>query len=629
MRFRLTILLLFANIALFVSLWFLERDDSDALAPAADTVPFTVLEISGKGIDKPRVLKFENNRWRITAPINWPANLFAVNRIRNQIEFLDREASFSLSEVKQHGHTLAEYGLDDPAYTFRYGDGKKMYTLKIGKSAPVGDRIYMLDQSGDKIIVVDKEFVDSLVVDTERLRNQNVFDIPRFEVSAFSIRMPSDESANSIKGNFRRIGLVRDGSKWKFETPIVASADSNEVDAFLGEICQISAKSFPNITAAEAGFDISALPTTVTIEGTNRRQVLLIGGKTKDGTQVYARLEDNPTIFTLDASAFRNLSDIQTTLRDKSLMRFDIEKITSLDISKGGRVVRFSRLKSGVWDVTGEDSKGAVVTYKADAQALAALLLKLSKMRVRQFVSDAPGENVAPYGIVPSSLKITVTQSDQSASGLSIGKAYENGGEKLVYARLDGSDAIFGISGDIAELSDTDILRYRSKIVEFLPEKATITSIKISEKDTGIALFEMSSKNGDFPAQLAKMDERKKVAARRILDSAKIFVVKNYADYPFSDKGLTVGGKLVPWHYTMRVNYDVKGTGSSVPESKSWMFSRRIGGLTQYGSCEKSNVPFLLPEDFIDALFEFTRDSVVSGELEKTPPAAPLKKTSK
>ena len=135
MRFRLTIFLILANAALFFALWSLERDPS-AAAPAADTVPFTVLEISGRGIDKPRVLKFENNKWRITSPIDWPANLFAVNRIRNQIEFLDREASFSLSEVSKHGHGLAEYGLDDPAYTFRYGNGKKMYTLKIGKSAP-------------------------------------------------------------------------------------------------------------------------------------------------------------------------------------------------------------------------------------------------------------------------------------------------------------------------------------------------------------------------------------------------------------------------------------------------------------------------------------------------------------
>ncbi len=476
MRFRLTIFLLIANVALFWAMWSLERDPA-AAAAAPETAPFTVLEISGKGIDKPRVLKFENNKWRITAPIDWPANLFAVNRIRNQIEFLDREASFSLSEVTKHGHTLAEYGLDDPAYTFRYGNGKKMYTLKIGKSAPVGNRIYMLDEGGDRIIVVDREFVES----------------PRFEVSAFSVRLPSAESADSLKGNFRRIGLVRDGGKWKFETPIVAAADSNEVDAFLTEICQLSAKSFSNDTAAEAGFEVSALPTTITLEGTNRRQVLLIGGKTKDGSQVYARLEDNPTIFTIDASAVANLANVQTDLRDKSVMRFDLNTVKSLEISKGGKTLRFGKLKGGVWDVIGEDKNGASITSKADSAALASLLLKLSKIRVRKFVSDAPGENVAPYGFTPNSLKITATDSDGTVSALDVGGFFGSGNERLVYAKTGNSDAIFGIPRDIVKLADTDFMKFRSKIVEMLPENAVITSLKISDIAAKKTLFEISA----------------------------------------------------------------------------------------------------------------------------------------
>ena len=206
MRFRLTLFLLLVNVLLFFGIWSLERpDDSDDIRPS-DSVAFTVLQIEGKNIDKPRVLKLENNKWRIVSPIDWPANLFAVNRIKNQLEFLDKEANFSLDEVKKHGHALSEYGLEDPAYIFKYGNGKKMYSLKIGKSAPIGDRIYMLDENGGRIIVVDKEFVESLIVDIERLRQQSIFEIPRFEVSAFSIRLPVGASDASGKMNFRRVG---------------------------------------------------------------------------------------------------------------------------------------------------------------------------------------------------------------------------------------------------------------------------------------------------------------------------------------------------------------------------------------------------------------------------------------
>ena len=58
MRFRLTIFLILANAALFFALWSLERKPDASAQSVSDSVAFTVLEISGKGIDKPRILKF-------------------------------------------------------------------------------------------------------------------------------------------------------------------------------------------------------------------------------------------------------------------------------------------------------------------------------------------------------------------------------------------------------------------------------------------------------------------------------------------------------------------------------------------------------------------------------------------
>lgn len=140
MRFKFTIFLLVANIALFAAIWELERDASSGAPERRAMAPITVLEIGGKSVEKPRVLKLENNRWRIVSPIDWPANLFAVNRIINQLEFLEKETGFQAAEALKRGHGLAEYGLDDPAYVFKYGNGEKMYSLKVGKGAPRGQQ---------------------------------------------------------------------------------------------------------------------------------------------------------------------------------------------------------------------------------------------------------------------------------------------------------------------------------------------------------------------------------------------------------------------------------------------------------------------------------------------------------
>lgn len=624
MRLRLTILLIVANIALFASIWLLEREPTPTQMRSSDMVAFTTLEISGKGIDKPRILKFENNNWRIVSPIDWRANLFAVNRIRNQIEFMDKEASFPLSELKTRGYKLSEYGLDDPAYTIKYGNGKRMYTLKIGKSTSVGNRIYLLDEENEKIVVVDKEFVDGLVVDTERLRNQNVFDIPRFEVSAFSIRLPSKESNDSIKGNFRRIGLVRDGASWKFETPIVVPADSNEVDDFLGGVCQLSAKSFPNTTSVDTGFEVSALPTTLTVEGTNRRQVLLLGGKTKDGKQVYARLEDNPTIFTLDASIVELLSKVQTSLRDKSLVHIDVSKVVSMSISKDGKTLKFGKLKSGIWDVLQEKEKDSSKAYSADASKINRILLALSSARIRAFVSDAPGGDVAQYGISENSLRLSVLNSNQSTVSVTIGKEFSSNGERLVYARIGNTDSIVGISDELVSMLGTNLGDYRSRVLESLPDKSVLTSLVLTDLKSGKVLMSVESKSGVF--DVAKFDVRERVAVQKLIEYVKNFVVRSYLSGGFDEKGAFAVGRFNPWIYELKAKYEVRGTDSTVSESRSWLLTKRIGGMTQYGGSKDVDSTFLLESVMIDSIFEFTQKEIESSELKKPSVVAPKQK---
>lgn len=211
MRFKLTILLLAANVAMLLSIWILERAPAPQAAASENFVDLTHLEITGKSLDKPRVLKLENNRWRIVSPIEWAANYYAVSRIRNQLEILANETSFPVSEIEKHGQTIADYGLDDPVLTFRYGDGKNMRELKIGRNAPVGDRVYMLDSENERIIVADKTLAETLSSEVDLLRGQAVFDIPRFEVASFSIRLSQGDGKTPLKSNLRRIGLVRDG----------------------------------------------------------------------------------------------------------------------------------------------------------------------------------------------------------------------------------------------------------------------------------------------------------------------------------------------------------------------------------------------------------------------------------
>ena len=613
-------------------MWLLEREPASTQTRVANTIAFSTIEISGKGIDEPRILKLENNGWYITSPINWRANSFAVNRIRNQIEFLEKEASFPLSELKTRDYKLSDYGLDAPMYTIKYGNDKKMYTLKIGKPTSVGGKIYLLDEGNEKIVVVDKEFVDGLVVDVERLRNQSIFDIPQFEVMGFSVRLPSKESSNLINGNFRRIGLVRDATQWKFETPIVASADSIAVENFLRDVLSRPASGFSkDSTSIDTGFDVSALPITLTIEGTNRRQVLLLGKKTENGTQVYAKLEGNPTIFTLNASILDRLSNVQASLRDKMVARFDINKVSNMTIFNAGKVLKFEKGKDGSWGVIDENSKESGVLYDADATKINKILMGLSEAQVEEFVSDAPGENVEKYGITANSLCYTLYNADNAILSLVIGKGYTSAGKNLVYAKTKDYNAIIGISDNLVSIAKTNVQDYRLRILECLPDGAKLKSLVLTELKTGKVLMNLELKNGEI--DLSKLTVRARNAGKKLIDYAKHFVVRKYLSGGFNEDGAHAVGKVNPWEYELKANYEKpvdasqpNGEKSFVEESTSWLLTKRIGGLTQYGGSKKKASTFFLEYEMIDAIFEFTQKSIEDSELKKTEVVAPKKK---
>ena len=90
MRIRFTIFLLIANVAALLAIFKLEFSQAAPAQSQRALVEITRLQVDGKNVDKPRILVFENNKWRIISPIQWQANYFAVNRILRNLEFIGK-----------------------------------------------------------------------------------------------------------------------------------------------------------------------------------------------------------------------------------------------------------------------------------------------------------------------------------------------------------------------------------------------------------------------------------------------------------------------------------------------------------------------------------------------------------
>lgn len=625
MRFKLTIILLAANLLMLLSLWYLEYTPSlNIIRDGGGFADFSSLEITGKNLDKPRILKFENNRWRIVSPIEWTANFYALSRIRNQLEFLDKETSFEIDDLEKHGQTLADYGLEDPVLTFKYGDGKNMRELKIGKNTPVGDKVYMQDVSSGRIIVADKTLAENLSNDIDLLRGQNVFEIPRFEISSFSIRLPLGDSKIPLRSDLRRVGLVKDGDSWNFETPIAAHADSGEVNSFLDMLENVTARSFAPPNAVNTGLDVANLPTSITLQGTNRNQTLFLGNLLPNGTLRYARLDGNPTVFMVDASLFKNLGKIQTDLRDKAFLKFDELNLDEIDISSPASSVKLKKINIGEWDAIGKNSSGALETVPADFALVNSIISKLKAVRAREFVTDARGEDAKRFGFDTPTLKISLRQSNGAVQTLIAGLPFNNSENELLYVSMAGSPSVYGISPNILRGIPSDILSCKSRILSVLPEKAEVRKIALSDIG-GKVLFEAVPAGSGWGDAFASLPDSERSSAVKILDAVKKFTVQKYLDVPFGENGVKIGGKDFAWKYRLSAEIAMAGTGGSRTELKSWLLSEREGGRTQYGASPDQKAVFEIPQSLIDAVSCFTIGKN-EPDIFKTPAPKPLEK---
>jgi hypothetical protein len=131
MRTKVTLVLLFLNVALFFFIFQFERrwrieegwKEARRRVLGAEAADIRSLEISGGGPGHALALAKRGDVWFVTAPLEWPANPNAVSRILTELQFLEHETSFNVSDLAKNGQSLADYGLDKPRLTIALTSG--------------------------------------------------------------------------------------------------------------------------------------------------------------------------------------------------------------------------------------------------------------------------------------------------------------------------------------------------------------------------------------------------------------------------------------------------------------------------------------------------------------------------
>jgi len=641
-RSKVTFLLLALNLALFGYLllsehpWSattrIEENRRRVLGPeAANLCALTITTRPAPDAppgSAPTTLRLERRgeTWFLAAPLDWPANDFAIRRILNELQFLEHETSFPVADLTGNGQSLADYGLDHPRLEIlatptpppagSTTPPSPAFTLRLGASTAVGNRLYVLSPDGARVHVVPQSFGAAFGADPAalfaELRSDRLFTIPVFEARALTLQ----SGAASVRTRLRR-----DQTRWAFEAPITTRAAKTPVELLINDLNALRVSRFlptePAPSPETTGLAVPRL--RLTLEGNSRRETLLLGlpaAPTIPGAEtieLHARLDDRPTPFTVavPTAVLATLDQAQTDLRDRRVLAFDPARVTAITIAppgdSGPGPLRIQKLDSNsggtpAWRLS---SAALPTPARADANLVAKLLGNLQlieasapRPKTSPFVSDAPSrvelENLG-FNRPERTVTLELAAAEPSAnapldtpSTLVLELAQPGGSDNGLYARVTGQPFLYAVPPETLLLLDSAPLSYRDRELARLPETTRITRLVIrpvSAADAPALLDYTVSNTPPPPAIAALLSGLRELRAGRVVRES----------FPAS---IQIDGVEKPWAYRLEATLSPPADGPLV-----LAIAARTGGATQLAGSEHLGLVFTLEQPMLDALW--------------------------
>lgn len=664
MRTKVTLVLIFLNVALFFFIFKFERNwrtetasletRRRVLGPeAADIRAITLTSATDPaGVSLVR----QRDTWTLTKPLNWPADQHAVSSIVNELHLLEHLATFTVADAEKNQQSLADFGLEKPRLTVEFTSGDPAATgsaprpvtrLLIGDTTPDDKRLYVLSPDGQRVHVVNRSLLDTLSVPVARLRADTLLTVRVFEARSLSIQTAGDPSRTGSAGI--RVRILRDssGQRWRFAAPHTALANKTAVELAINELNALQAKTFGPIPAP-ATLPSSAPALRVTIEGNNRQETLYLGEEVppapaKPGAppapapaqahvELYAQLEGRAELFTVlvPRELLETLRQAQESLREKRILDFDPAAVVAVTLAApvqpNFQPITLQRLEgtSGqprdaeqAWQVVHRsDGAQAPQTLPADSAAVRSLLQRLSLLTADTFKSDAPTtSDLEEWGFNRPAREITLTFSGNATPlVLRIGT---DAARAVHYARVgtatEPGASVYTVNPEIvAELPLVPAAWRNRTIGEPLPPTARIAALKLTDLAENKTLAELAFNAAGEPAT----PPRDPNAVNAVLAALRHLRAKEFVPGGFAEKIFAAGDDR-PWRFQLEATIALPGgAGQELTRTRSFLLTERLGGSLQFAGSKELDVAFSLEQPLVDALW-----SLAYGARDPGPPA--------
>ncbi len=269
---------------------------------------------------------------------------------------------------------------------------------------------------------------------------------------------------------YQNLKLKKDGTgNWQLTKPIQVDADSEKVNQVLDDILNKRIKQtleVPELT--QYGLEAPSITLSLSTNGGAPAATFLIGKKTINFS-VYAKEKSEARVFLIESSALDDLTKSATDLRDRSMIKFDTETVSVIQLQQhdSGSVIHCEK-RDNTWHVVHP------VEAKADTQEIETLLSELRILKVSTFEADGADANVSAqlekYGLDTPRIQARITDTSNTYT-LHIGSAgtVDTGTQGQVYVKASlHQDAIYTVSEDVYNLLNKSVFDLRDKrVIDF------------------------------------------------------------------------------------------------------------------------------------------------------------------
>jgi hypothetical protein len=244
--------------------------------------------------------------------------------------------------------------------------------------------------------------------------------------------------------------LSKTGDKWQITAPQELPADSDAVNGLTGAVAPLTSDRLieekPQ-SLAPFGLDHPTSEVDITTKDGNTRK-LLFGSDTVSGSDTYAKLANDPKVYTIASSSKSALDKSVNDLRDKRLMTLNSDKITSVTLTAKGPAVEFNKNASGDWQITKPKP------MRADGGAVDDLVSKLKDAKMDLSATPTPADFA-----VATKLGTATFVDDKGPQSIEVRKAKSGD----IYAKSTAVGGVFKVAADIGTAIDKTADDFQNK----------------------------------------------------------------------------------------------------------------------------------------------------------------------